>query len=157
MRTFPQELVDMVIDELAGHPIHRLSPYSLISRAWVTRTQQYHFKWIYFGGLDELEMWCRKIAPDPAGVSRHTRQLVLANISTLEGFEAHMRAFTRVEDLEITGCHFLLSPSAVECFAPMGFSLVQLEINKSPTTSHIITSLLAALPQLKDFITKISK
>jgi len=159
MRTFPQELVDKVIDELADIDSDRVAPYSFVSRAWVTRTQQHHFEWIYIDGWDELERWCRKIAPDPAGVSRHTHQLVLTNLNIrmLDGFEAHIRAFTRVEDLEITGCDSLLSLSVVECFAPMGSSLVELKISESPTTSHIITSLLAVLPQLKTFTAEDSK
>ena len=158
MRTFPQELVDMVIDELADIERadidrDRVAPYSLVSRAWVMRTQQYHFEWVDFRGLDELEKWRRTIVPDPAGVSRHTRHLVLAYINTLEGFEAHIRAFTRVEDLKISRCRFLLLPSVVECFTPMGSSLIQLEISQLPATSRVITSLLAALPVLETFIT----
>jgi len=157
MRTFPQELVDKVIDELADTDGDGIAPYSLVSRAWVTRTQQHHFEWIDLDDLDELEKWRTRIAPNPAGVSRHTRQLVLTNIDTLEGFEAHIRAFTRIQDLEIAECDFLLSLSVVECFAPMGSSLAELKISESPTTSHVITSLLAALPQLKRFMVEDTK
>ena len=98
-----------------------------------------------------LERWRRKIVPDPAGVSRHTRELILAGIDMLEGFEAHIRAFTRVEAMDITGCKFLLSPSAAECFVPMGSNLTQLRTDDSETTSRAITSLLAGFPKLKDF------
>jgi len=156
MRTFPQELADKVIDELAGIDRDHIAPYSLVSRAWVTRAQQHHFKCIFFNGTDGLRKWCRKIAPDPAGVSCHTRRLVLVdvNMSLLEDFEVHIRAFTRVEGLEIARCDsFLRSLSVVERLAPMGSSLVELRISRSPTTPHIITSLLAALPQLKSLIT----
>ena len=153
MRTFPQELVNVVIDELAGIDRYRVAPYSLVSKTWVTRTQERHFEWIYFNGWT-LEKWRRKIAPDPAGVSRHTRHLVFADIDKpLEGFDAHMRAFTLVEDLEIAGCNSILSLSIVECFAPMGSSLIRLRIYKSSITLRTIVSLLAVLPQLKSFIT----
>ena len=114
MRTFPQELADKVIDKLAGIDINRAALYSLVSRAWITRTQQHHFEWIHFDGRDKLEKWCRKIAPDPASVSRHTHQLLFTSVNTLEGFEAHIRAFTRVEDMVIAGCDSLLSLSVVE-------------------------------------------
>ena len=154
MRTFSQELVDSIIDELADlndYQACHIAPYSLISRAWVTRTQRQCFENILFNGSEQLEKWRGKIEPDPAGVSRHTRRLGLTNIATLETFETHIRAFTRVEEVEITECDFILSPSVVECFAPMGSSLVELLIGQRETTSSIITSLLAALPKLENF------
>ena len=154
MRTFPQELVDRIIDELADlndYQTCHIAPYSLISRAWVTHTQRHCFEHILFDGPEELEKWRRKIEPDPAGVSRHARRLVLTDIATLETFETHIRAFTHVEEAEITECDFILSPSVVEYFTPMGSSLVELLIGEGETTSSIITSLLAALPKLKKF------
>ena len=152
MQTLPQELVDRIIDELAHLKCHQaIAQYSLISRAWVTRTQWHHFEQIDFESLEELERWRRNIEPDPAGVSRHVRELVFAYITSLEAFEAHIRAFTRVEDLKFVDCSFALSPSVVDCFAPMGSSLVRLSIFDLETTSGAIASLLAALPGLKRF------
>ena len=152
MQTFPQELVDKIIDELACFEYYRnMAQYSLISRTWVTRTQRYHFEQIVLKDMEELEKWQRNIEPDPAGVSRHVRELSLTYITSLEAFEAHIRAFTRVEDLRIVGCSFVMSPSVAECFASMGSSLVQLWIFKLETTSSAITSLLAALQKLKSF------
>ena len=156
MRTFFQELVDKVIDELAepdDYQINYIAPYSLISRAWVARTQKHLFKLVYFDGPEKLRKWCRKITPDPAGVSRYTYELDFANINTLEGSEVHIRAFTCVKRLDITECNFLLSPSVVEYFVPMGSSLIRLAISESETTSRTITSLLAGLPQLGTFTT----
>jgi hypothetical protein len=154
MRTFPQELVDKVIDELVElNGPWTIFPYSLISRAWVARTQQYCFKFIYLGDSDDLQRWCRKITPDPAGVSRLAHKLVLEGIDTLEGFEPHIRAFTRVEDLSIQYSGLLLSPSVTECFAPMGSSVVRLWIGDLETTSRTITSLLVGLPQLRSLTT----
>jgi len=154
MRTFPQELVDKVIDELVelyDYETHCIVPYSLISKAWVARTQRHHFETVSFNGSEKLRRWCRKITPNPAGVSRHTCLLVLNEIDTLEGFEAHIRAFTRVDDVTIMECNFLLSPSVAESFAPIGPSLTQLWIFKSEATSRTIISLLAGLPRLKSF------
>ena len=146
--------MDRIIDELADLYYYRacFTPsYSLISRAWVTRTQRHFFEHTLFDGSKQLERWRRKIEPDPAGVSRHTRRLGLINIATLKTFETHIRAFIHVEEVEITECKFILSPLIVECFAPMGSSLVRLSISERKTTSSVITSLLAALPKLKRF------
>jgi len=69
-RTFPQELVDEVVDELAdpsGYPIQRVATCSLVSRALVTRTQKYHFQSIYLCDLGGLGKRYRpRIAPPPA-------------------------------------------------------------------------------------------
>ena len=152
MQILPQELADRIIDELAHPKCHQaIAQYSLISRAWVTRAQRHHFEQIDFEGMEELERWGRNIEPDPAGVSRHVRVLAFDGITSLEGFEAHMRAFTHIEDLRICSCSFMLSPPATEFFALMCSSLVELSISELETTSGAITSLLAALPQLKTF------
>lgn len=171
MQALPQELVDMIIDELANlaslerlkdlespddPPTCHITSFSLVSRIWVTRTQQHAFNFISLYGAEELKKWCGSIEPNPAGVSRHAHYLVLSDISTLADTEAHICAFTHVKWMQIRGCDFLLSPSVVECFAPMS-SLVELAIGRSPTTSRVITSLLAALPQLKYFSIQDSK
>jgi len=153
MIPLPQELVDKIIDELScSHPGDSdcCAPYSLISRVWVEHAQEYHFSYVNIYGMDELEKWRRCITPDPFGVSRHTRDLCLGQIKTIEGYEAHLHAFNRVEFLSISYCGFLLSPSVVECFAQMGSSLVQLSFD-SRTTARTIATLLAMLPLLEIF------
>lgn len=153
MQGFPQEPVDEIIDNLAylcHGSTNPIAAYSLVSKAWVTRTQKHAFESVQFTHTKRLEKWCRKIDPDPAGISRHTRFLFFWDISTLDGAEMHIRAFTRVECMDIIWCSFLLSPSVAECFAPTGSSLVDLNIYRSPTTPHIISSVLTALPQLND-------
>ena len=145
--------MDKVIGELVRLCVYpticRIASYSLVSRAWVTYTQQHIFEFIGSHDSEELEKWCRKIEPDPAGVSRHTRHLSFHYIDTLTGIETNIRAFTRVEEMGINRCDFLSPPSVVECFAPMSSSLTELKVRVSPATLHIIASMLAALLQLK--------
>lgn len=170
MKDFPQELVDQVIDELFilierddqirarferfwnTSRVPNISDYSLVSRAWAGPTQKYHFSSLSFDSMRVLERWCTHIAPDPAGLSRHVRKLVLDyfDYSELEGFENHLRAFTQVECLTVNYCDGVLQlPSVMEWFQLMGSSLVELRIHDSPVTPHTIASLLAALPLLQ--------
>ena len=151
MGTFPQELLDAVIDELADLGSTDMSDYSTISRQWVARTQKHHFKSIRFRGTKDLRKWCTAIEPDPSGVSRHVRELIFGGINGLDDFGEHIRAFTNAETVFIFGGHFLCPPSVAEYFAPLGSSLVRLEIQKAPATPHALTSLLAALPHLRKF------
>ena len=156
MRSFPQEIVDLVIDRLTDYEFPRkdvkISQYSTVSWQWVARTQKHHFKSVHFNDQSELEKWCTAIDPDPAGVSRHVRELSLERINTLEGFGAHIRAFTSVETARFDMCGILRSPSIVETLAPMRSTLVRLEISQVSTTISIITSLLAALPHLRHLL-----
>jgi len=182
MCTIPQDILDMVIDQLAhqcefrlerlmgigtrippqeptdmptgqlvecGSPYRNISDFSTVSRQWLARTQKHHFKSIWFTDEDDQEKWRATIEPNPSGVSRYVRELTWVNFGTLGDFDAHIRAFTRIEVLVFEGGRVLLSPSVVETCAPMGSSLVSLEVGGTPTTPKIFTSFLAALPRLR--------
>jgi len=138
-------LLDKVIDELA-----------CLDANTVSRTQHHIFKFLDLHSSGSLEKWCKKIKPDPVGVSRHTRFLMLQEIKTLEKIEAHISAFILLERLEIYDCNFLLS-SVEEYFTPTASSLTNLTIHNSPTTLGVITSLIAALHQLKHLAVEYSK
>lgn len=171
MRDFPQELVDQVIDELfvlvgrsnsypdsfkrfrgpSGY-VHGISHYSLVSRAWAGPAQKHHFSILHLDCPTILEKWVACVPPDPNGVSRHVRKLVLDGFDPLdlEDFGEHLHAFTRVECLTVDNCLGTLHhPFILEWFLAMGSSLVELRISDSPVTSQTITSLLSALPLLK--------
>lgn len=154
MRTFPQEIVDMVVDQLAdslqpsGEPVDT-SHYSTVSRQWLDRTQKHHFEFVHLKGQLALGNWCTNIAPDPCGVSRHVRELYWWYIETLEGSDDHIRAFTHLEEVAFAGCGIFRWPSVVESLAPLGSSLVSLKIAQATTTYNIIVPLLAALPHLR--------
>jgi len=99
-----------------------------------------------------LKKWLTRIPPDPTGVSRHVRKLVLYVVypKDLEDYEEHLRAFIRVESLTINCCNGILHhQSVLEWFSTMGSSLTELQIIDSPVAPHTMTSLLAALPLLQ--------
>ena len=170
MRDFPQDLVNQVLDELfalvgrdnsyqgcSKRSRHTLRPDCgisdyLVSKAWVGPTQKHHFSILRLDCPEVVEKWLANIPPDPTGVSRHVRKLVLDDFypECLEVFEKHLRAFTQVERLAVDDCGGILNhPSITEWFSTMGSSLVELRINDSPVTAYTITSLLAALPLLQ--------
>ena len=171
MRDFPQELVDQVIDELfalvgrdnsyQGYSkrshigfgvVWGISHYSLVSRAWVGPTQKHHFSALHLDYRSMLEKWLTRIPPDPTGVSRHVRKLVLGclNPVKLEDVVVHLHAFTRIECLMVNSCSYSLHhPSILEWFSTIGSSLTELRINNSPVAPCVITSLLAVLPLMQ--------
>jgi len=171
MKDFPQELVDKVIDELftivgrdnsyqgyskrfrgPREPVWGISDYSLVSRAWAGPTQKHHFSVLHLDSLDTLEKWISCVPPDPTGVSRHVRKLVLESLDLddFEEFEDHLLALTQVECLTVGDCDCIPHhPSTTAWFSAIGSSLVELRINDSPVAPHTITSLLAVLPLLQ--------
>lgn len=153
MPNLPQELIDMIIDELIERSRifgPEISNYSMVSRHSLERTRKHRFRYIAFYGEGEMERWRTAIEAGPSGVSQHVRQLDLMKINTLQGFEDHIRALTDVQEVELIDCGILRSLPEVETFTLMGSSLVRLRIDGALTTPHIMASLLAGLPLLQE-------
>jgi len=156
MKAFLQGFSHKVVIEEFVHldvgGVHIIAPYSAILKARVERTQPHVFNFIYLHGSKNLEKWC-KIKAD-----RQPNRfiLMLHEIKTLAAIKTHIDDFIRMEKLEIYDCNFLLSPVG-EYFTRITPSLTDLTIKNSPTTLGVITSLIAALPQLKRLAVEDSK
>jgi len=161
MKTFPQELVDRVIDELyilVGNPLQdkstlrrdsgsvtSISDYSLVSKAWVNPTQKHHFSILHLSPTT-LDKWLA--APNTAGMSRYVRILSLSHLDP--EIRQHLHAFTRIELLSVYECYNLLHHrTSMEWFPVIGSSLTELRITDTPVTPYTLTSLLATLPLLR--------
>jgi len=79
----PHDVVDLIIDQLflstdceAGHPGH-LQAASLVSTAWVNRSQHHLFSTLEFDSGQKVKRWCSIFKPDHYGVSRHVRVLII--------------------------------------------------------------------------------
>jgi len=75
----PQELADKIIDEVAKDPVLRtliisLRACSLVSRAWVHRSQKHLFSKVVFEGTN-FDYWCSDVRPGKDGPSRHVTHL----------------------------------------------------------------------------------
>ena len=114
---FPQEIVDLIIDQLQASPF-ALKSCSLVSRQWTPRSQRHLFARVVIRS-DRLRHWCWNITPGPTGVSPYTTHLSLfasADHSNDEGwFEPnqlahasdHLGSFTNVRTLDIVRWKFL--------------------------------------------------
>lgn len=155
MLTFPQELVDEVIDKLAEPEPSRpyapldISRYSLVSKSWLDRTQKHHFAHVTFNDPGKMDKWVASIDANNFGVSKHVRTLTLSSIESLEGFQNHIRALTGVKTVQVWDCPLFKSPGQVQILKEgLGKNLVNLELVGTETTSEIMVSLLAGLPEL---------
>jgi len=78
----PQELIDKIIDgvwDADDSPSHTTTKAaSLISTAWVERSQHHLFHDIQFSTSGSyFRHWCGAVSPGPNGVSRHVRSLTI--------------------------------------------------------------------------------
>jgi len=110
----PQDVVDLVIDQLSLSTDYEAKFYlqaaSLVSTAWVNRSQHHLFSTLEFHGRLKLEKWCSGIKPDPCGVSRHVRVLSLGGnepwtppllASDIETSIPHLTSFKNLRKLII--------------------------------------------------------
>jgi len=79
----PQDVVDLIIDQLSLRADDQwewhLKATSLVSTAWVNRSQYHFFSTLEFYRKRELLELCSRIKPDPCGVLRHVRALTLGD------------------------------------------------------------------------------
>lgn len=108
--SLPQELTDKIIDEVARDPVLRtatLQASSLVSRAWVHRSQKYLLSEVKF---DEGRFydWCLTVRPGEDGPSRHVTCLHYRAddyssypTSLVEG-DIYLSSFTNVQTLHLS-------------------------------------------------------
>jgi len=114
----PQDVVDLIVDQLSL-PADRdwswyLKDASLVSTAWVNRSQHHLFSTVKFSGRRGVKWWCSKIKPGPYGVSRHVRTLTLGDLDPcfppplasdleveLEPSLPHLTSFKNLQELII--------------------------------------------------------
>jgi len=69
-------LVSLSTDYETGDPGH-LQAASLVSTAWVNPSQRHLFSTLELDDSKKIKRWCSTIKPDPCGVSRHVRVLIV--------------------------------------------------------------------------------
>ena len=76
----PHDIVDLIVDQLSlsgdGDPGY-LQATSLVSTVWVNRSQHHIFSTLELGDSSKIKRWCSRVKPDPYGVSRHVRVLIV--------------------------------------------------------------------------------
>ena len=151
----------MVIDNLAESPPNpgfKISNYSTVSKKWVKRTQQHHFRELRFAGRGHLRKWSENSISDLSGVSRYVRKLSWVSIDTLEGFENCIQAFTGATAATFDCCNCFRSLDRVRPLTSLGSILVDLHIEMDVKCTdpppEVILWFLAALPHLRHFHAK---
>jgi hypothetical protein len=79
MESFPQELIDEVIN---GLPHSDLRSCSLVGRRWRRRSQECLFTVVEFSSERDLVLWCANIPQGPGGIPSYVRTVRFQDIPT---------------------------------------------------------------------------
>ncbi|KAF9785809.1 hypothetical protein BJ322DRAFT_1107700 [Thelephora terrestris] len=142
----PQEVVDLIIDQLEGYPA-ALKSCSLVSRQWAARSQKHLFARVVIRS-DYLRRWCKRITPGSTGVSSYTTHLVLVAAANplveepwfdpnlLRHASDHLCSFTDVHNLDVIRWKFSDEEDYTAPFAQIALSTRTLRV-----TSPVLDSL----------------
>lgn len=152
----PQEIVDKVIDNLAFDP-ETLKSTSLVCKSWTHQSRRWLFHYVPIDSLGKLEMWSQSISPDPDGIASYPRHILLSlgvwvEPETLDQFHDHIRSFSRVERLVISGLKSFGfdATSTLRYFGNFAATVRRLELVYSAGTPASMVSFICAFPLLDD-------
>ena len=168
----PQDIVDLIVDQLASMVSGSrrrgyLQAVSLVSTAWVGRCQRHLFSTIMFYHNDDIREWCYRIKPDPDGISRYVRALLLhrgrilqspLDTDVLKTALPHLTSFKNIQELKVDGVDLNVTSldvliSIISSFASTLKRFVWAQTpdaTRDPWT--IISTLVNLLPNLVDLL-----
>jgi len=155
----PNELIDKIIDEVWGadhSPSHTTTKAaSLISRAWVERSQHHLFHsieffnrfWVFKFFGDPFGNWCNAVTPGPDGVSRHVRSLTIEVTGSAgwwmsddipERVFSYFDSFRNVQVLRVSNWNVEPFPPErlARCFTPFAEGVRSLQWDPHVNTTH---------------------
>ena len=164
----PQELIDKIIDRVwdaDDSPSHATTKMaSLISRAWVNRSQRYIFYSVKFDPSgDRFGRWCNTVIPGPNGVSRHVRSLTIQatrpdgwwiNEGAIERALPYFDSFRNVQALQVLDWNVAPFPPEMlaRCFTPFAKGIRLLRWDPYQDTTHEMWTRIVELFPLVDQI-----
>lgn len=155
--SLPQEIYDIIIDEVAEEPepvlrVTTLRACSLISRAWVNRSQGHLFSKIEFNREGALRKWRAKIGADGPSyhvthlhLTRGSMNLILGDVVPA-GWD--MSSFTNLRILHLAG--FALQHKQVRfTYGEVGSTVSHLSLERCMMDIHHLTSFLRPFTNLE--------
>ena len=147
---FPQEVVDEIIDRLAGDKTTRvasLQSCSLVSSQWLYRSQKHLFRKVRFTDAT-FSQWCREIRPGDGGPSPHVTVLHYrsdygqALAIRLAERHHHFSSFTNLQKLHLREIPIrdFTDEELSMCFKQMGCSVRSVSLRACKMTINDLVS-----------------
>ena len=154
MDSFPQELIDTIIDHLPDSDTHSSS---LVAKRWRPRSQQHYFASVEFSCEDHIVRWCAKIPQDPDGIPSYVRSVRFLCIHHWREpalFGRVLKTFTSMTNLWIDETD-IPQPDKVPgsvSFDEFGKEIKHLTLWSIRCPVATIVSMVLSFPNLEDFI-----
>ena len=165
----PQEILDEIIDTIAGDPLAYTSPIrrrvlqecTLVAKSWTRRSQKYLFTHVSLTP-ENLESWCRVNALNPNSLNHHVRILELKQNDepstrkfepdTMEIARPYLN-FPQLEMLGLSQWDNLATFSIPQTFGHYSTqSLRSLNIIDSISNGDVLLELAALFPFVDEFV-----
>jgi len=157
--SLPQEIADIIVDEVAEEPepvlrVSTLRACSLISHTWVYRSQGHLFSKVEFNETG-FRKWCASIRPGNVGPSQHVTNLRFnqdfgdSYLGDLVLADSHMSSFTNVRVLHVTNVS-LQHEEIRSVLGNLGSTVSQLSLERCSMDIHHLTSFLHPFTSLED-------
>ena len=153
MESFPQELIDKVIDNLPHSSLHSCS---LIGRRWRRRSQECLFTVVEFSSERDLVLWYVNIPQGPGGIPSYVRTVRFQDVPTWHEpalFGRILKTFTSMTSLLMvkTTVPQLDELSGSMSFGEFGEKIKLLALTLPQCTVAMIVALVLSFPNLEDF------
>ena len=159
MSSFPQELIDKIIDKVSQYgSVHDLRACCLVQKRWVERSRRYLFKEVSLCTTDQIRDWVKLVPPGRDGAYHHVRSLTYRQGITALGPEqlldlhpGHFTSFTGLESLRIDNLSLrqFTSTSMQKAFGPIGGSIRILVAKGVVLTLNRLLTFLTHFPRLE--------
>lgn len=146
---FPQEILDLVIDQLHDEP-QTLKSCCVVSKAWIDRTQKHLFNHIRFQDR-HVSQW-RETFPDPLGSPAHnTRILSICPTDPVTKVDTNtFLAFRGVSHLNVDTTRQYDKELSLVPFRGLSPAIRSLNLSFSRISNSEIFGLICSLPLLED-------
>ena len=157
--SLPQEIVDTIIDEVTEEPklvlrVTTLRTCSLVSRAWVHRSQHHLFSKIEFNEVG-FRSWCANVKPGEDGPSYHVTHLHFTQLfgdlylGDLVPAVSHISSFTSLRTLHLTNVSLQHEQNCFT-YGALGSTVSHLLLEGCLMDVHLLTSFLHPFTNLGD-------
>ena len=150
MDSFPQELIDEIIDNV---PESSLRSCSLVARRWRRKCQQHIFHIIKFSSEDEVNRWWTDIPQDSDGVVSYVRSVQFSKIYYWGDPALPRRVLKNLSSLRELVIEKTDIPDElldhISC-GEFGKGITTLYLRFPPCTHATMASMILSLPNLKE-------
>ena len=157
--TFPQELIDKVIESLDLTDLQTFRACSLVARSWTHTSWANLFRSLSITSWDMLYRWCLNTTAGPDGPASYVRSLTFDEMrgkwitpDLLWTQERHLRSFKNVVCFTATGLqinYFFDDSSLSQCFGLFSHGVKEVRLLHPRGSPRIVATFIQQFPKIR--------